>query len=126
MNSENLRMSNVPIAVGWKVIVKPKPGKTESESGIDLSATVDAQDHLVYIGELIEVGEAAFQTKTAGGLDMSTWKVRPQVGDSVMFSPYCGMKIRQRGEKNPIILMNDTDIMAVIDDPDSYYSWIDA
>ena len=118
-------MSNVPIAVGWKVIVKPKTGKTESEHGIDLSATVDAQEHLVYVGELIEVGEAAFMTRTTGGLDMSTWKVRPQVGDHVIFAPYGGLRIRQRGEKSELRLMNDTDIMAVIDDPDAYYSWID-
>lgn len=118
-------MSNVPIAVGWKVIVKPKTGKTKSEQGIDLSATVDAQEHLVYIGELIEVGEAAFMTRTTGGLDMSTWKVRPQVGDHVIFAPYGGLRIRQRGEKRELRLMNDTDIMAVIDDPDAYYSWID-
>jgi co-chaperonin GroES (HSP10) len=118
-------MSNVPIAVGWKVIVKPRKGKTESETGIDLSATVEAQEHLVYLGTLIEVGEAAFKTKTAGGLDMSTWKVRPQVGDHVIFAPYGGLRIRQRGEKQPLILMNDTDIMGIVDDLDAYYSWID-
>lgn len=119
-------MSTIPIAVGWKVIVKPKAGKQVSDGGIDLEATVDAQEHLVYLGELVEVGEAAFLTKTTGGLDMSQWKVRPAVGDNVIFAPYGGLRIRVRGEKNPLILMNDTDIQAIIDDPDAYYSWIDA
>lgn len=120
-------MSNapVPVAVGWKVIVRPKAAKTESDGGIDVSATAEAQEHLVYLGELIEVGEAAFMTRTVGGLDMSKWKVRPQVGDNVIFSPYGGLRIRQSGESNPIILMNDTDIHAVIENPDDYYSWID-
>ena len=118
-------MSNIPIAVGWKVVVKPKPGKTMTDSGIDVSATIDAQEHLVYIGELIAVGEAAFMTKTTGGLDMSKWTVRPAVGDMVIFTPYGGLRIRRRGEKTPIILMNDTDIHGLVDDPDDFYSWID-
>lgn len=118
--------SKTPIAVGWKVIIKPRPGKPVSDGGIDLEATVDAQEHLVYLGEIVEIGEAAFMTRTAGGLDMSKWKVRPQVGDNVIFPPYGGLRIRVRGAKQPLILVNDTDIMAVIDDPDAYYSWIDA
>lgn len=119
-------MSNLPICVGWKVIVKPRAGKSETDSGIDMSVTVAAQEHLVYLGELIAVGEAAFMTKTAGGLDMSQWTVRPQVGDYVIFAPYGGQRIYQVGEKTPIILMNDTNIHAVIDDPDEYYVWVDA
>lgn len=119
-------MSSIPIAVGWKVIVEPRKGKTQSDGGLDLSATVDAQEHLVYLGTLVEVGEAAFKTKTTGGLDMSQWKVRPQVGDHVIFAPYGGLRIRRRGEKQHLILMNDTDIMAVVDSLDAYFSWIDA
>jgi len=115
----------VPIPVGWKVIVKPKEGKTQSEGGIDVSASLEAQNHLVYLGELIAVGESAFVTKTAGGICMNDWKLRPQEGDFVIFSPYGGLRIHRRGEKTPLILLNDTDIHAVIDSPDDYYAWID-
>jgi len=118
--------NSIPIPVGWKVIVKPKKGKTESESGIDLSATVDAQDHLNYIGELVAVGEAAFCARTKGGIDMSAWKVRPQVGDQVMYAPYGGVDIRRSGSTQNLKLLNDTEILAIIDDPDNYYSWVDA
>lgn len=118
-------MSNVPMCVGWKVIVKPKEGKTETAGGIDISETVAAQSHLVYLGEIIDMGEAAFKTRTAGGLDMNEWKVRPQVGDHVIFSPYSGLRIRRSGEVWPILLMNDTDIHAIVDDPDDYYSYLD-
>jgi co-chaperonin GroES (HSP10) len=118
-------MSNYPVPVGWKVIVEPKAGKTESESGIDLSATVDAQEHLVYLGTLVAVGEAAFTTKTVGGINMSEWKARPQVGDNVLFSPYGGLRIHRSGEKRPLILMNDTDIHGIVDNLDDYYAWID-
>ncbi len=119
-------MSNVPIAVGWKVIVKPRAAKTETDSGLDMSATADAQEHLVYIGELVAVGEAAFMTKTAGGLDMSKWKVRPQVGDWVLFSPYAGLQIRQSGSDGlPLRLINDTDVHALIENPDDFFCWVD-
>lgn len=118
-------MSNVPIPVGWKVIVEPKAGKTESEGGIDVSATQDAQEHLVYLGTIVARGEAAFITKTVGGLDMSQWKVRPEVGDNVIFSPYGGLKLHRSGDGPDLILMNDTDIHAVIDSLDDFYAWID-
>jgi len=115
----------IPIAVGWKVIIEPKAGKTMSEGGVDVSATVDAQEHLVYLGTLVEVGEAAFMTRTVGGLDMSQWKVRPRVGDHVLYSPYGGLRIRRSGNAPNLILMNDTDIHAIIDSLDDYYAWID-
>jgi co-chaperonin GroES (HSP10) len=117
----------VPIPLGWKVIVKPKVGKTTTDSGIDISAGKDAEDHLNYIGEIVAVGEAAFSASTKGGIDMAQWEARPQVGDWVMFTPYAGMRIRIAGgdETKVLILMNDTDIHALIEDPNAYYSWID-
>jgi len=115
----------VPIPVGWKVIVEPKAAKTESENGLDLSATQDAQEHLVYIGEIVAVGESAFKTKTSGGVDLNSWKVKPQLGDNVMFSPYGGLRIHRCGTKKHLILLNDTDIHAILDNLDDYYSWID-
>lgn len=117
-------MTSVPIPVGWKVIVEPKAGKTQSEGGIDVSATQDAQEHLVYLGTIVAVGEAAFMTRTTGGLDMSQWKVRPAIGDNVIFSPYGGLKLSKSGG-GTLILMNDTDIHAVIDSLDDFYAWID-
>lgn len=120
----------VPVAIGWKVIVEPIRGKKETEAGIDLSASMDAQEHLQYMGKLVAVGEAAFNAQTKGGIDMSSWKARPQVGDYVIYSPYGGVRIRRTekdGKERPIlILMNDTDIHAIIDDPSKYYSWVDA
>ena len=118
-------ITEIPIPLGWKVIIKPKKGKTETGTGIDVSATVAAQEHLVYIGEIIAMGEAAFTARTAGGIDMSTWKCKPQVGDNVIYSPYGGMQIRPSGYKGFILLMNDTDIHGIIDDDQNFYSWID-
>lgn len=118
-------MSNVPLPVGWKVIVNPKKGKLTSEGGIDVSATADAEEHLNYIGEVVAVGEASFTARTKSGIDMSSWKVRPQVGDYVIYTPYSGMKVRRVGDDDDLIVMNDTDIHCIIDDPDAYYSWID-
>lgn len=122
-------MSNaVPIPLGWKVILKPKRGKTVSDGGIDISSTADAEEHLQYIGQILDMGEAAFTACTKSGIDMSAWEARPQVGDYVIYTPYSGMRIRRVGESEEsyILLLNDTDIQALIESPDSYYSWIDA
>jgi co-chaperonin GroES (HSP10) len=119
-------MAEIPIAMGWKVIVRPQKGKTMSAEGIDISASRAAQEHLTYIGEIVSMGECAFSTRTKGGIDMNTWKVKPQVGDNVMYPPYAGMQIRQSGEDQFLRLMNDTDIVAMISDPDAFYAWVDA
>jgi len=118
-------MDNPPVMVGWKVLIKPKMGKTETESGIDISVTAEAEEHLGYVGEIVAMGESCFTAKTQGNIDMSQWKVRPQVGDQVLFKTYAGMRIRPKGEKKFLLLMNDTDIMAIIDDPDDYFAWVD-
>ncbi len=121
-------MSNVvPIALGWKVIIRPKEGKTLSAGGIDVSAASDAEAHLSYIGEVLALGEAAFTARTKSGIDMSAWKVRPQVGDWIIHTPYAGMRLRRTGaaDEQWLILMNDTDVQAIIDDPGDFYSWVD-
>jgi len=120
--------SAIPLPLGWKVIVKPKLGVTTSEGGIDISAGADAEEHLCYTGEILAMGEAAFTARTKSGIDMSAWKVRPEVGDYIIHTPYAGMRIRRSGEKDEsfIILMNDTDIQALIDSTDDFYSWVDA
>lgn len=120
-------MSSVPISLGWKVIIQPKRGKTFSSGGIDITAAADAEAHLSYVGQVLAVGEAAFMACTKSGIDMSKWKVRPQVDDWVIHTPYAGIRIRRTGEneENWIVLMNDTDIQAIIDDPNDYYSWVD-
>lgn len=116
---------SMPVVVGWKVLIEPKRGKTQTEGGIDVSVTEQAQEHLAYIGKIVAMGEAAFSARTQGGIDMAEWKARPQVGDFVMFQPYGGMMVRPTGEQKPLRLMNDTDIVAIIDSPDDFYSWID-
>jgi len=119
----------VPIALGWKVIIKPKEGKQLSAGGIDITATQDAESHLSYIGQVIALGEAALTARTKSGIDMSQWKVRPQVGDWVIHTPYAGMRIRRTGAPKTekwVVLMNDTDLQCIIDDPNEYFAWVDA
>ena len=117
-----------PIALGWKVVIRPKEGKQFSAGGIDMSAAAEAEAHLSYIGQVLVLGEAAFTARTKSGIDMSQWKVRPQVGDWVIHTPYAGMRIRRSGAPKSerwVVLMNDTDIQCIIDDPDDFYSWVD-
>ena len=120
------KTNEIPLVMGWKVIVRPKSAKEMSEGGIVIEAAADAEEHLVYVGQIVAIGEAAYKARTQGGIDMSKWKRVPVVDDWVIFSPYGGLNIRQRGEKKPLRLMNDTDIHAIVNDPDAYFAWIDA
>ncbi len=125
--------SEVPIPIGWRVIIAPKQAKDMSSGGIDISASVDAEQHLIYIGQIVAMGEACFTTKTPGGIDLGKFAVKPQVGDWVIYPPYGGIRIRQSGagggsddEPKYLLLFKDSDLQCIIEDPDNFYSWLDS
>ena len=119
----------IPVPVGWRVIVEMCTGKGVSDGGIDLSATLEAQNHLMYLAQIKAVGEAAFGATTKGGIDMTKWSATPEVGDYVIVPAYGGQPIRRRkkGDKDrPLLkILNDTDVIAIVSDPADYYSWVD-
>ena len=119
----------IPIAVGWRVIVEKVPGKRVSDGGIALDATIHAQQHLMYMAKVVSIGEAAFKARTKGGIDMNEWVRVPQVGDYVIVPAYGGQPVRRTekdGKERPLLtILNDTDIIAIIEDPSYYYSWVD-
>lgn len=120
--------------VGWRILVKPKPSKHTSSGGIVLvDETQEAEEHLKYIGQVVDIGEAAMQTKTTGGIDMGQFQVRPKVGDWILFSPYSGFRIHYRSDdeddKGILLVIKDTDVHGVFDsfeDTEAYYSWVAA
>lgn len=116
----------LPVPFGWKLLVRPKQAKKQSAGGIVLAQeTTEAEQAMVYVGQVLALGDAAFTAKTQGGVDLGLIR-RPRVGDWIVYAPFAGQKMRVRGDDSLLILLNDTEVQAIIDSPDDYYSWIDA
>ena len=117
----------LPVPLGWKILVRPKQPKKMSTGGIAMPGEVtDAEQAMTYVGQVEAIGEAAFMATTQGGINMTAFKVKPKVGDWIVYAPFAGQKMRMKGDDTILILMNDTEVQAVIDEPDSFWSWIDA
>ena len=115
----------LPIPMGWKVLVRPKQAPKQSAGGIVFAEeTTEAEQSLVYVGQILALGDAAFTAVTQGGVKLSHMR-RPKVGDWVIFAPFAGQKMRVRGDDSLLILMNDTELQGIIENPDDYYAWVD-
>lgn len=115
----------LPIPIGWKVLIRPKQAAKQSAGGIVFAnETTEAEQSLVYVGQILAMGDAAFTAKTQGGISLSHIR-RPKVGDWVVFAPFAGQKMRVRGDDSLLILMNDTELQGIVENPDDFYAWVD-
>lgn len=122
---DGAREIKLPVPMGWKVLVRPKQAPKQSSGGIVFaSETTEAEQSLVYVGQVLALGDAAFTAKTQGGVLLSHIR-KPKVGDWVIYAPFAGQKIRVKGDDSLLILMNDTELQGIIENPEDYYAWVD-
>jgi co-chaperonin GroES (HSP10) len=115
----------LPVPLGWKVLVRPKQAPKQSKGGILFDTkTTESEQALVYVGQILAMGDAAFTAKTQGGVSLAHIR-RPQVGSWVIFAPFAGQKMRVKGDDSLLILMNDTELQGIIENPDDYYAWVE-
>jgi co-chaperonin GroES (HSP10) len=121
MNSEN----NLPIEpVGYRLLIEPLRPQEKSVGGILLpSETQEAQGHLTYVGRVLAMGEDCYQHSK---FNERTWC---QVGDYVAHGRYSGQKMEVKKKDKPgeyvtYLLLNDDEILARVDDPESIKIYI--
>lgn len=111
--------------VGWRVLIRPyKPKDTYGDSDIVIAdEALESEELLTYVGQVVAMGDQCFKAVTRSGIDMSTIELKPKVGDWVMFGTYGGQSIQMKNGTKYLI-MNDDGIMAVIDDPTQFRSYL--
>lgn len=123
----NVVTIKLPRPIGWKLLVRPRQAKKMSSGGIVLATeTSESEEAMTFIGQVIAIGEAAFKATTQGGIEMDQFMTVPQLGDWVVYAPFAGQKMRVRGDDSIFLLLNDTEIQGLVDNPEDYWSWIDA
>src|SRR5690606_4528956 len=106
----------------WRVLVEPYIPKYKGT--LELPPDVDNVERiLATTGRVLQVGAFSFQSKTSAGLCLADEPNKPKVGDYVLYEQYAGQEVHLRSG-HILRLLNDTEILMVIDDPDAIKGYI--
>ena len=78
----NVKSSDLPIPMGWKILIQPNQTKSKTKGGIILpSKAKESEAYLTAHGEVLAIGELAYRDRNTG----ERWRMntKPQVGDKV-------------------------------------------
>ena len=102
---------NLPQPCGWRILIRPVPPRTKTESGLHLPDSVIHREEITTtIGRIVAVGPLAWQREDWGH---EPWA---KVGDYVLHAKFGGKRIEYGGVK--IVIFNDDEVIAVVTKPD--------
>lgn len=100
----------------WRVVVEPYIPKQRGL--IARPQEVDMAERIVSkVGRILQVGEFCYLSKTVSGLDLSTAKVRAQVGEFWLYEMYAGQEIPLRSG-HFLRLLTETELLYRVRNPD--------
>lgn len=108
--------STLPCPQGHKILILKQKPKDVTQGGIILpDAAKEAEAYLMTVAKVIKVGPLAYMNKETG----VSWKGGPwaKEGDWVIIPRFTQFKMEIEGEEYRFI--NDDEIIATIDDPES-------
>lgn len=107
----------------WRILVEPYIPPYKGQVAVDVGQVMEAQRVLSTVGRILQVGEFAYLSKTAAGLELSQAKVRAQVGEYWLFEMYAGQEVNVvSGHK--LRILNETDLLVRINDPDQIKNYL--
>jgi co-chaperonin GroES (HSP10) len=106
----------MPTPTGWRILVLPYRGKTQTSGGIHLPDKVldDSQIQTV-VGYVLKVGPLAYKDKEKFS---EPWC---QEKDWIIFARYAGSRFRIEGGE--VRILNDDEVLASIADPEDIISF---
>jgi len=109
---------DLPVAVGWRILIEPIQIDDTTEGGIALpTSVIEAKEYLRYVGRVVAMGPLCYRhAKFVGGVDWCA------VGDWVAYGQYAGQTINIRnkdGGLTELKLLNDDEVMCKLPNPES-------
>lgn len=100
----------------WRILIEPYIPKKRGL--IERPDTVDNAERIISkVGRVLQIGEFAYQSKTAAGLELSRTRNRAEVGQYWLHEMYAGQEVHLRSG-HILRLMTETELLMRIDDPD--------
>tara|TARA_R110000796_G_C14540870_1_gene432897 strand:+ start:793 stop:1197 length:405 start_codon:yes stop_codon:yes gene_type:complete len=120
-NEAKIGSHQLPIPIGWKVLVQAAQVKTQTSGGILLpSQAQDAEEYLTAHGNILALGALAYRDRETG----QSWKGHwPKAGDHITYGKYAGQKVVINNVK--LLLLNDDEITSIIPDGVSLSAYVD-
>lgn len=110
-------------AIFWRIVLAPYVAKHEGL--IQMPEIIEQAEQVACsLGRIIQLGFFAFKSKTAAGLDLALEPHIPTVGKYVLHEPYAGIRVRLRGKNRTLRIINETDILMVVDDPEEIRGYL--
>lgn len=130
--------------ISWQILVEPwTPPKKVRGFYIPKEAT-QVQEIQTHVGRVLQVGKTAFTGKTESGVllsDIDDHLTDPKqlVGQWVIYQRHTGQKLNlcryikdgrklrlTKEDQKTLLILTDTEILALADDPFDYQFWFDA
>lgn len=101
--------------VGHRVLIRPKPLETKTESGLVISYGDKEKLHKsgVEEGTVEHIGPMAWKSVDLG-YGTSDWSPWVKVGDKVVYAKYSGKFVTDPDTSEEFVIVNDVDIQAII------------
>lgn len=100
----------------WRILVEPYIPKQRGL--IARPPSVDEAERIVSkVGRVVQIGEFAYESKTAAGLELSKARNRAQVGQFWLFEMYAGQEVKLRSG-HLLRLLTETELLMRVNDPD--------
>jgi co-chaperonin GroES (HSP10) len=101
----------LPVPMGWKILIQPNQIKQQTKGGIILPSK--AQENEAYLtahGQVCAIGELAYRDRNTG----ERWKLSaiPKKYDRVTYGKYAGQKLVINGVR--LLLLNDDEITSIL------------
>jgi len=107
----SVKTKDLPIPMGWKVLIQPNQTKSKTKGGIILpNKAKESEAYLTAHGEVLAIGEIAYRDRNTG----ERWRMHatPKVGDKVTYGKYAGQKLIINNVR--MLLLNDDEITSVL------------
>lgn len=107
-------LDRLPQPTGWRILVMPYKGRSQTEGGLFLPDQVVEREALAtVVAYVLKVGPEAYRDPNKFGPDTEPWCKK---GDWVCIGRYSGSRFKIDGGEVRII--NDDEVIATILDPD--------
>ena len=123
---EEFQPEQLPIPVGWRLLVGMVKVETKTDSGIILGTDYKKEmEYLRSVGKVLAVGPEAYKhEKFQGGISLEKRNPTPwvSVGDIVVVGQYSGQTIHvvgKDGEVQKLRFFNDDEVIGLIPDVNS-------
>ncbi len=100
---------------GYRLLVKAKEIKRESEGGIILSVEGTNEDRLEQTGNQVGTVVGIGHTCWKGSLEQEDWC---EVGDTILYSKHAGRFVYDPETDEPYLVINDDDVLIVLEKGD--------